>query len=518
MQKLKALYAKLRDVLTNRWLLFSVVAIILVLFSVWYGAWWTLFVSLPLAFDYYISHKLRSLHRRMMERFAWWRIIYGGWCAAVFALVVGVLVYVLLLRSDASLVVALLLFAVVFGYAVVGEFYDALCRKFAALHDAEFVQKSYQWIYGWVHAIIFATVVATIIQLYWFQMFVIPTGSMESTLLAGDYIVVDKVAYGPRVPMTPLSFPFVHNTMPLNDQKHSFSTAWERDYRRLKGLEQVKRGDVVVFNFPEGDTILMEQPALDYYQLLVDRSIDEAFGVDLGESLEERRANIAKMFTIAVRPLDKKENYIKRCVAVAGDSLAVVDGYVYCNGVKERNVPNKQYIYKVTDRKSGRDSEQMIRDSELASINTERYNMQKVGSDATVALIPHLVDGATASWSLDNFGPLWVPKRGATIPLNDETMALYGRCINVYEHRSVKRIEDENAAVRYLIDGKPATEYTFLMDYYFMMGDNRHESLDSRFWGFVPEDHIVGKAKYIWFSRDEATGDIRWDRIFTKIE
>ena len=494
MSSIKEIYSKVKGWLTNRWVAFGCVAIIVSLFAIWYGAWWSLFVALPLIFDYYISKRIAQLHNKLSQQYAWWRIAWGAWCALVFAVVVGVLIYMLAFRWNSSAIVLWIVVAAVFGYALWNEIKEETTI--------------YKWLYSWVHAIIFATVVATLIQLYWFQMFVIPTGSMESTLMAGDYILVNKVSYGPRVPMTPLSFPFVHNTMPLNDTKPSFSTSWERSYRRLAGSDHVKRGDVVVFNFPEGDTVVMEMPAMSYYELL--RS-DE-----LGATVAERRENILKDYTIAVRPLDKKENYIKRCVAVAGDSLAVVDGVVYTNGVAERAVPTRQYHYLNGTTGRGIGLQRPIMDADIKNYANE--NPMKAGRLAAEdrgMLIPHLTEGESAAWDLDNFGPVWVPKAGATIELTPENMAMYGRCIAVYEQRAVKQQDG-----KIYIDGKETTEYTFLMDYYFMMGDNRHESLDSRFWGFVPEDHIVGQASFVWFSVDpDPSGEgVRWSRIFTKIE
>ena len=493
MNKIKEIYGQVKGWLTNRWVVFSFVAIVVTLFAVWYGAWWSLFVALPLIFDYYISKRIAGIHQKMSKKYAWWRVAWGVWCAFVFAIIVGVLIYMLAFRWNSSAIVLWFIVAAVFGYALWNEIKEETTI--------------YKWLYSWVHAIIFATVVATLIQLYWFQMFVIPTGSMESTLMAGDYILVNKVSYGPRVPMTPLSFPFVHNTMPLNDTKPSFSTAWERSYRRLAGTDQVKRGDVVVFNFPEGDTVVMEMPAMSYYELLRNE--------ELGSTVDERREYLRKNYTIAVRPLDKKENYIKRCVAVAGDSLVVVDGVVYTNGNKERAVATRQYHYLSGNTGTALGLQQPIMDANIK--NYANQNPMKAGRLAEEdrgMLIPHLTEGESSTWDLDNFGPVWVPKAGATIELTPENMAMYGRCIAVYEQRAVKQ---ENGKI--YIDGKETTEYTFLMDYYFMMGDNRHESLDSRFWGFVPEDHIVGKAAFVWFSVDpNGEEGVRWNRIFTKIE
>ena len=492
MNKIKEIYALVKGWLTNRWVVFGCVAIIVALFAVWYGAWWSLFVTLPLIFDYYITKRIAALHKKMSAKYAWWRIAWGIWCALVFAIIVGVLIYMLAFKWNSSAIVLWIIVALVFGFALWNEIKEETTV--------------YKWLYSWVHAIIFATVVATLIQLYWFQMFVIPTGSMESTLLAGDYILVNKVSYGPRVPMTPLSFPFVHNTMPLNNEKASFSTAWERSYRRLAGTDELKRGDVVVFNFPEGDTVIMEMPAMSYYELLRMES--------LGATERERRDSLLNNYTIAVRPLDKKENYIKRCVAVAGDSLTIVDGVVYTNGVKERPIPTRQYHYLNGNTGRGIGYQQPIMDCDIANFASQNpIKAGKIDASNRGVLIPHLTEGDSSTWDLDNFGAIWVPKAGATIELTPENMAMYGRCIAVYEQRAVKQEDD-----KVYIDGVEATHYTFQMDYYFMMGDNRHESLDSRFWSFVPEDHIVGRAEYVWFSLDPNGDGVRWERIFTKIE
>ena len=495
-------WVKFKDFITSPKLMAVLVAIVVTAFAIWYGAAWSLIITLPIIYDYYVGHRIEKWHKRMCDNHGWWRVVWAVWCAAVFAVVVGVIAHMLIFRWKIPFIIT---FVVVLLIALWCEL-----RK-----NKE--SKTYKWLYSWVNSIIFAAVAATIIQLYWFQMFVIPTGSMESTLLAGDYIIVNKVAYGPRVPMTPLSFPFVHNTMPMNPEKQSFSTCWERSYRRLAGTSQVERGDVVVFNFPEGDTVVLEMPAMSYYELLRDKN--------LGATTAQRREALKKNFTIAVRPLDKKENYIKRCVGVPGDTLTVVDGVVYHDGIREEFVPKRQYIYynQLTgkplnvgfDSASGQYMELPVTDDMLGNYaDTTRYQLRKIGGAVSgAALIPHweTIDGRR--WTIDDLGPVWVPKAGATIELTAKNMALYGRCIAVYEQRVVEQKEG-----KIYIDGVESTTYTFLMDYYFMMGDNRHGSLDSRFWGFVPEDHIVGKASYVWFSVDQYGGGIRWDRIFTSIE
>ena len=494
------IFSTLKGIFTSPWFAASITAIIITLFAIWYGAWWSLFVTLPIVYDYYIGGNIKRLHRGLYEKHRWYQVVWAVWCAAVFALVVGVIMHMLIFRWQQPFI---LTFAVVMAVALWCELKSQ--------------SKVYLWIYGWVHAILYATVVATLIQLYWFQMFVIPTGSMESTLLAGDYILVNKVSYGPRVPMTPLSFPFVHNTLPMNPEKNSFSTSWQRDYRRLAACDNIKRDDVVVFNFPEGDTVVLEMAAMSYYELLRDQRF--------GATIAERRKNIADHYTLAVRTLDKKENYIKRCVGIPGDTLQIVDGLVYHNGERETFVPKRQYIYyneytqkpiKVgIDGSTGEYMELPVTDDELvAYADTTRYRLKKIGGAVSgSALIPHTAPVRGKRWTIDDMGPIWVPQAGATIELTPENMAMYERCIAVYEGHVV-----EHRDGKVYIDGEIATTYTFEQDYYFMMGDNRHGSLDSRFWGFVPEDHIVGKASYIWFSVDPMGGGIRWNRIFSSIE
>ena len=484
---MKKMFTSLKGFFTSRWLLASIVALIVAAFAIWYGAAWSLIVALPIIYDYYIGGNVARWHKALMAKYKWWRVTYAVWCALVFALVVGVILHMLIFRWNG---IFLLTIAVVFGYAL----WEELKRQ----------SSLYEWLYDWVHSIIFATVVATLIQLYWFQAFVIPTGSMESTLMAGDYIIVNKTEYGPRVPMTPLSFPFVHNTMPLNSEKQSFSTAWQRDYRRLASNGGVERGDVVVFNFPEGDTVVMERAAESYYQML--------FSNEFGRTEAERRRNIAENYTVVTRPLDKKENYIKRCVAVAGDTLQIKDGRVYTNGELEPEIPNKQYYYDIYNKATGRvQANVLLRDTELQNYaDTTRYHLSKSLGYAGEMLIPHNVK---SGWTLDNFGPVWVPKAGECIELNDYNVAMYGRCIAVYEGHTLEQRDG-----KYFIDGVEATEYRFEQDYYFMMGDNRHGSLDSRFWGFVPEDHIVGKASFVWFSVDPNAGGVRFDRMFKAIK
>ncbi len=394
----------------------------------------------------------------------------------------------------------------------IGRHNDELCRRSAI----------YRNICEWVNAIVFATVVASLVHIFIFQMYVIPTSSMEKSLLIGDYLYVSKVTYGPQMPNTPLSFPFVHHTMPFSQTKKSFSEAISRPYHRLKGLRSIERDDVVVFNFPAGDTVLLENQGVTYYDVL--RAYQKQYGA------EEGRRRLYDEYTVITRPVDKRENYIKRCVAIAGDSLAIRDGQVYVNGTPQEPIAGVQYQYAV---QSSAPLTQYALDklgiTEVRGNGTSYYmaltketaeELRKLKSVTDVTryvypanddVYPHLAEWG---WSQDNYGPIWIPQRGATVELTPENLALYGRLIDTYEGHTIEQRDG-----KIFIDGTQTDNYTFEMDYYWMMGDNRHNSADSRFWGFVPEDHIVGKASFVWMSLDKSSGasKVRWDRLFTKV-
>ena len=305
----------------------------------------------------------------------------------------------------------------------------------------------------WLDAIIFAVIVVTFINIFFFQAFKIPSSSMEKTLYTGDHLFVSKLTYGPRVPQTPLTVPFTHNVI---FGKESYSTLIQNDYRRLKGLRNVRRGDIVVFGFPNGDTVLRKAPSEDYYSLC------RFYG---------KKKVISTLGPVIARPADKVDHYVKRCVAIPGDTLEIRDGLVWIDGVKQETYPGMQIS----------------------------RNLEKVQNDYR-EIFPFSPD---YTWTRDEFGPLWIPQKGATVNLTRENLPLYERIIRVYEHSSVE-------------EALAAGSYTFKQDYYFMMGDNRHNSLDSRYWGFVPEDHIVGRPVVIWLSTDEGKKfpkNIRWGRF-----
>ena len=396
-------------------------------------------------------------------------------------------------------------------YRYIWHYNDDLCKRSAL----------YRTIYEWVNAIVFATIVASLVHLFVFQMYVIPTSSMEHSLLVGDYLYVSKVTYGPKMPNTPVAFPFVHHTMPFSQTKKSFSECIKWPYNRLKGLRSIERGDVVVFNFPAGDTVLLENQAVTYYDVV--RSYEQTLGTEHG------RKKLNEEYTVISRPVDKRENYIKRCVAIAGDTLQIVDGDILINGQAQPKQEGIQYTY-IVQTSSALSAQALNRlgitefsgNGSVYYLFTTEDRAEKLAKSQNVLSVRRYRHSANTEvfpqwaekrWSQDDYGPIWIPQKGMTIPLTPETLPIYRRIIEVYEGHT---LTEEDGQI--CIDGAPATDYTFAMDYYWMMGDNRHNSADSRFWGFVPEDHIVGKASFIWLSIDKINGGIRWNRLFNKVK
>ncbi len=387
----------------------------------------------------------------------------------------------------------------------------------------------------WVDAIIVAGFAATIIRIFIIEAYKIPTSSMEKTLLVGDYLFVSKVAYGPRVPETPIAMPFVHHTLPFTEHTPSFVTWLKNPYHRLAGLGSIKHHDIVVFNFPVGDTVCSNYQEVSYYELCRQYGRETVWANQIMNPMTGR-----KLFgDILVRPVDKQENYVKRCIGIAGDTIQVINAQVYINGKPEINPEYRQLKYYVKTNGTPINPKILekydITEGGQIADNFNDYwfflteeNAEKLKSFSNVTdikpilatedswdprIFPH---DSLYKWNEDFFGPLYIPKQGATIKLTLKNLPLYGRIIDVYENNDLQ-VKD---SVIY-INGKPAQSYTFKMNYYFMMGDNRHNSADSRFWGFVPEDHVVGKVKFIWFStaKDrDLLHTIRWNRLFTNFD
>lgn len=378
----------------------------------------------------------------------------------------------------------------------------------------------------WIDAIIFAVIAATFIRMFFIEAYTIPTSSMEKSLLVGDYLFVSKTAYGPKTPNTPLSFPFVHNTLPLTKTKKSYVEWIKLPYKRLKGFTHIKNDDVVVFHFPEGDTVALNQSASSYYQLT------RMYG---RPRVWSDKRNFGE---IVARPVDKRENYIKRCVAIPGDIIKMEQGQLFVNGKPQKQIPGMQHEYTVLTNGTALNPKALerlnIAEADRGIVSSAQYIFPLTEDMATQlksfsnvtsiekiiqpegkwdpAIFPHSED---FPWNVDNFGPITIPKKGETVELTVKNLPFYERIIDVYENNDLKV---ENGVIK--INGEAAGSYTFKMDYYWMMGDNRHNSADSRYWGFVPEDHVVGKAKFIWLSLDKDKSfpaNIRIKRMFRGI-
>ena len=409
-----------------------------------------------------------------------------------------------------------------------------------------------KWVMSWVDALVFALVAVYFINLFFFQNYVIPSSSLEKSLLTGDYLFVSKVSYGPRIPETPLTMPLTQHTLPMLECKSYID--WPHwDYRRVEGLGKVQLNDIVVFNYPAGDTLCSapQYQAFDFYRLCYDigrqrypqRPDPDSLDTDVRRLLFEAIYQGGRQFVeenpqeygeIITRPADRRENYVKRCVGLPGQTLQIKDRIIYLDGKANKEPDNVQYTYRLKLKQSLSDDmmkELGITNEDMMSLNTlgympmtrravEELKKQGIADNITINTEAEEWDiyplNGNLHWTRDNYGPVWIPQKGKSIKLSMDNIAIYERPIRTYEGNQLE-VKDG----KIIINGQEAHEYTFKMDYYWMMGDNRHNSLDSRYWGFVPEDHIVGKPIFIWWSSDPdrgGFGGVRWNRLFRFVD
>lgn len=462
------------------WIKFIVITLLYLLFLYWVGSWWGLLV-LPFIFDAYITRRIP---------WTWWK------------------------ESDNSLV---------------------------------------RGIMTWVDAIVFAGVAIYFVNQFFFQNYVIPSSSLEKSLLTGDYLLVSKVAYGPRIPQTPLYMPLTQHTLPvLNTQSYLDFPQWE--YRRVKGWGHPELNDIVVFNYPSGDKVALKAQNQDFYRMACEIGqqllwqMGDTLSLRVGQSYEEQQAIFKRIYDtgtsfirqnpetygeIVERPTDRRENYVKRLVGLPGQTLHIKGGIVYLDGKANREPEQVQYNYEVALNYGF--SEDFLRTYDISmedlsntdgqgrflmplTASAKRAMMAEKGWVKSLSLAPAYASwlfplNMAKTWTTQNYGPLWIPKKGATLPLTLSNLPIYERCIRNYEGN---QLEVRHGQI--YINGKATTSYTFRQDYYWLQGDNRDNSADSRFWGFVPEDHIVGKPLFIWLSLDPDRGifdgGIRWKRLF----
>ncbi len=412
---------------------------------------------------------------------------------------------------------------------------------------------------SWVDAIVFALVAVYFVNIYFFQNYTIPSSSLEKSLLVGDYLFVSKTSYGPRAPITPLSMPLCQHTLPFGNMK-SYIPWPQWEYKRISA-KRVTLNDIVVFNYPSGDSVALSPrySGADYYQLCYGygERIDTENRIFRGEKevhlnsltpLQLRdyyakvrelgsqyiKQNVQDFGKVGWRPVDRRENYVKRCVGTPGQTLQIKDRIIYLDGKANKEPDNVQYNYRV-ELKGGKLPEDLAKEIGLSSDDQRALYQQgicpltkamKEELEARTDLVTSVrlvaatetdniypLDGHTG-WTCDNYGPIWIPAKGESIKLTLENLPVYERPIRVYEGNDLEVTNDG----RILINGEETSEYTFKMDYYWMMGDNRHNSADSRYWGFVPEDHIVGKPIMIWLSVNKDYGNIRWERMFRWVD
>ena len=443
------------------------------------------------------------------------------------------------------------------GLVVIPFIYDVYISKKINWQWWKTAEAPIKFIMSWVDALVFALVAVYFINLFFFQNYVIPSSSLEKSLLTGDYLFVSKASYGPRIPQTPLTMPLTQHTLPvLNTKSYIEWPQW--DYRRAPGLGKVELNDIVVFNYPAGDTIVTElrYQASDYYAMvygfgqqilqesgikpqldsLSDLQLRDYYALAYNAGRSYILANPNEYGVIDSRPADRRENYVKRCVGLPGQTLQIKNHIIYLDGKANKEPENVQYTYyvKLKQRLTDEQLKELgISYEQLESLNQNGYmplTKKAVGQllamkDQVEYVKPFTEEyvgdlyplNARYGWTRDNYGPIWIPAKGKSVKLDLHNLPIYERPIRVYEGNDLE-VKDG----KIFINGKEAKEYTFKMDYYWMQGDNRHNSLDSRYWGFVPEDHIVGKPRFIWLSLDKDRslfdGKVRWNRLFTSVK
>ena len=455
--------------------------------------------------------------------------------------------------------------------------------KFVGL--SKFQVEPIKFIKNWVDPIIFAVIAASIIRGYFIEAFTIPTSSLEKSLMVGDFLFVNKFAYGPKIPQTPLSFPFAHHTLPFTETKKSYLEWIKLPYFRLPGFGQVKNNQIVVFNYPDGDTVLLKMQNASYYQVVRDvaQEIKQGDGAKQSDAYYQSEAwkylnsPQSPYGDVVARPVDKRDHYVKRCVGIAGDTLRVVNGDVYINSKKQTMPEHAQHRYIVRtqgpmfgENASTKENAHYLSNVALLdeldiyvseagkvpspeNIDTSYYDLNmpsevaaKVAKMSGVYSVSKKIEpvghydyrvfphNPAYAWNNDNFGPLLLPKAGLTVPIDTHNICLYEKLMNTYDD-GIHQVTKRGGQVLY--DGKPITSYTFKQDYYFMMGDNRHNSADSRSWGMVPYDHIVGSPFFVWFSmkyesnnpvsgksiigslfKNSKEGKFRWERFLCYVK
>ena len=445
------------------------------------------------------------------------------------------------------------------GIIVVPFIFDAYITRFIPWtwwKDAE--NPIVRTVMSWVDAIVFALVAVYFVNIYFFQNYTIPSSSLEKSLLVGDYLLVSKMSYGPRVPQTPLHMPLCQHTLPFGGKSYIEWPQWE--YKRVSP-KPITLNDIVVFNYPAGDTIVSNPNYQTQYYAMCYGIGAQLYQQQTGTVpqpedmtvLEQRRYystiyELGRHYIrlapqdfgeVGWRPVDRRENYVKRCIGLPGQKLEIRDRIVYLDGKENPPAKNVQFNYHVETNNnylpdnliyelglSMKDVQEMYQTGSIPLTQEAKQALEKhteyiasitpIEYHETEDLYPQ---NAYTGWTCDNYGPIWIPKKGESIQLTLDNIAIYERPIGVYEGNDLKVTREGDI----LINGKKATSYTFKMDYYWMQGDNRHCSADSRYWGFVPEDHIVGKPIFIWLSTDTDRSwfsghHIRWNRLFSLVD